>query len=112
MKSIILNASFAFFIAASATAHAQPGQITKPQVTVSYADLDLSREAGARVMLDRLESAASHVCGGWPDMHILNQIVRYHACTRQAMDDAIARLDSPKVSALYGVPAERVAMSR
>lgn len=113
MKSIIMNASFAFFIALSSTAHAQPpsqlgiGQ----QEVVTFRDLDISREAGARVALNRLEVASSRVCGGWPDMHVLEQVVRYHACTRQAMAGALAQLGSAKLNALYGVPAERLAMS-
>src|SRR5512138_3737028 len=111
MKSITLNASFAFFIALSGIAHADAGARApiSPRLVVSYADLDLSREAGARVMLSRLERAASTVCGGRPDIHIINQLMLYRACTRKAMDGAVAQLGSSKVSALYGRPAERLA---
>lgn len=109
MKSIIMNASFAFFIGISSIAHADAGERTAPQVVVSYSDLDLSRETGARVMLRRLEFAASTVCGGQPDIHILNQLMLYRACTRKALDGAVARLGSPRVSTLYGQPLERLA---
>lgn len=111
MKSVVLNASFAFFIAVSGTAHADGLGRTQmsPQIAVSYADLDLSREAGARVMLSRLESAASSVCGGWPDIRRLDRVAAYRACTHKAMDGAVARLGSAKVGALYGQPVERLA---
>jgi UrcA family protein len=111
MKSFFLNASFAFFIGISGTAHADGLGRTQmsPQIAVSYADLDLSREAGARVMLSRLETAASSVCGGWPDLHRLENLTIYRACTRKAMDGAVAQLGSSRVSALYGQPLERLA---
>lgn len=114
MKSVFLNASFAFFIGVSSLAHADGLGRTHmaPQIVVSYSDLDLSREAGARVMLGRLESAASAVCGGWPDLHRLENLAIYRACTRKAMDGAVTELGSPRVSALYGQPAERLASRR
>jgi UrcA family protein len=111
MKSVVLNASFAFFIALSGSAHADGLGRTQlhPRIVVSYSDLDLSREAGARVMLGRLESAASSVCGGWPDLHNLANVAIYRDCTRKAMDGALAQLGSVRVNALYGQPMERVA---
>ena len=36
---------------------------------VSYADLDLRKEADARVLLGRLQQAAYHACGGNPQFH-------------------------------------------
>lgn len=111
MKSVFLNASFAFFIGLSNMAHADGLGRTQmsPQISVSYADLDLSREAGARVMLSRLESAASSVCGGWPDIRRLDRVAVYRACTHKAMDGAVAQLGSMKVGALYGQRMEQLA---
>lgn len=113
MKSVVINASFMFFIAVSSSAHAQPPNqpARNLQEVVTFQDLDLSREPGARVALNRLEAAASRVCGGWPDMHLLEQVARYHACTRNAMAGALAQLGSQRVNALYGVPTQQLAMS-
>jgi UrcA family protein len=111
MKSVFLNASFAFFIGISSMAHADGVGRTQmsPRIAVSYADLDLSREAGARVMLSRLEGASSSVCGGWPDIRRVDKVMAYRACTHKAMDGAVVQLGSPRVSALYGQPMERLA---
>ena len=67
--------------------------------TVSYADLDLGREAGARALLKRISGAAKQVCS--PEPRDLADTKPYQACTQQAADRAVATVDSPKVSALY-----------
>ena len=112
MKTVIANASFAFFIGilGMAQANAAPRVETAPQTAVSYSDLDLSREAGAQVMLSRLKAASSVVCGGWPDGRDLGRVMTYRSCTKNAMDAAVAKLGAPKVSALYGYRTERLAL--
>lgn len=111
MKNVILAASFAFFVAASGTAHAQTASLHARQVEVSYADLNLNSEAGAHVMLSRLQAAARQACGGWPDMHNLDTWTIYRNCVRDAMDGAMAQLNAPLVAQLYGGAPERLAYS-
>lgn len=74
------------------------------RVVVSYGDLDTSRPAGARVLINRLRVAASQVCGGEPYIRDLTSRARYRTCTRQAMDVAVASIGAPLVVALYGEP--------
>jgi UrcA family protein len=114
MKSVMMNATFALCIGVSGMACAHAAELggARQHETVSYGDLDLSREAGARVMLDRLQLAASKVCGSQPDMHSLERTMRYRSCLRQAMDGAVARVGSPAVDALYGRPDQRLALQR
>ena len=42
---------------------AAPSQIDKETVKVSYADLNIQSEAGAKVLYTRLKKASQEVCG-------------------------------------------------
>ena len=102
MKTLIFCAALVA-IAAPATAGAvQPvnGDSEFPQASVSYADLDLSRPAGADIMVARIRRAARQVCGQelFAD---LDRARTTRACIRHAMDSAIGQVDAPLVTARY-----------
>lgn len=82
---------------AQAANHAQP--VT--QITVRHADLDLANPAGAGAMLRRLEAAANQACGGRPDLRLIYAQRFFHRCVETALDDAVAQLDAPLVTALH-----------
>ncbi len=65
---------------------------------VSFADLDLSKEAGARTLLRRIRSAARDVCG--PEGRELAER-GFHTCFRRAISGAVMELDNPVVVAVY-----------
>lgn len=66
---------------------------------VSFADLDLSKEAGAKVLYRRIQNAATSVCGRVDS----REIARYRLY-RQCYDDAIeAALKEVNSSSLYAV---------
>jgi UrcA family protein len=70
-----------------------------PTRKVSYADLDISKPAGAKVLYSRIVSAARQVCElhGYND---LNTMRRVNQCTDHAIDKAVKEVDSPALSAL------------
>lgn len=111
MKRFAIVPAITFCAAFSGMVPAQADQTTQEgtQVTVSYGDLDLSRHTGAQVLIGRLEAAASKACGGEPHIRDLARNARYRACTRQAMDGAVANLSEPVVSQLYGTRREQIA---
>lgn len=74
------------------------------QMVVSYSDLNISNPSGAETLLSRIRYAADSVCGGTPDLRNLNAWENYRTCDKQAMDQAIAAVNSPLVAQLYGVP--------
>lgn len=64
-------------------------------ISVFYGDLDLSRPEGAAALVARLEAAAGRACGGEPDLHDPAGKARYRACTKAAVDAAVARIVGP-----------------
>lgn len=71
---------------------------------VSYADLDLSREADGEVLLGRIKKAAYRACGGDPRRHpsytLLPRRVEmaYKDCREDAIARAIDSIDTPVLS--------------
>jgi UrcA family protein len=70
-----------------------------PSKRVSYADLDISKPAGAKVLYSRIVAAARQVCAvnGYKDLGTMKQVNR---CTDHAIDNAVKDVGSPALSAL------------
>ena len=79
-------------------------------ITVAYDDLNLSSPAGAKTLYARLESAASRVCGGEPNLlQELQKQIAFHSCYDKALDNAVRKVDDPRLQALH---RERLSESR
>jgi UrcA family protein len=101
VKSFLAPLSAAVIVASGANAQALPAH--HPAVTskiVFIGDLNLSSEAGAKAALQRIEVAASNVCGDRPDLRTLDRTDHYQVCVRTAVDHAVASLDSPLMTDL------------
>ena len=84
--------------AAAQTSHSDPGSVSR---RISFADLNLANQAGAKAMLRRIRSAAGNVCQpDWDD--IFDGYRSFGACVKVATDNAVAHLGSPLVTALNG----------
>lgn len=84
--------------ALQATANAAADAL--PARRVSYADLDISKPAGAKTLYRRIEAAARLVCE--PDAgKDLGAAQRGRACIQQAIDSAVNRVDSVALSELH-----------
>ena len=107
-------ASLALGLAASA--HAGPRAASSDSETisvrVSLIDLNLDREAGAKVALRRIRNAAAIVCGGDLSPSLRNLSSPYQACQRDAIDRAVATLAVPTVSALNARRTAKVQVAR
>jgi UrcA family protein len=79
------------------TAHAADGAF--PSQRVSYADLDISKPAGAKVLYGRIVAAARHLCAisGYRDLGSMQWM---NKCTDQAIDKAVKDVGAPALSAL------------
>lgn len=91
------------------SAHAQPEQ---RQIAVRYADLDISRPAGAEVLIDRIRLVARSVCGAEADIRDIARFRAQTTCQHEAMETAIRSLHSPLVAKLYGKPTLYVGDAR
>lgn len=71
-----------------------------PQLTVKYADLDLSKPADAKALYSRLEAASKVVCRALESREVSRR-QQHQACYEQALSDAVAFVDHAGVTALY-----------
>ena len=75
---------------------------TPKSVNVSYADLDVTREPGARVLLARITNAADGVCGFKPSNVLDFPLQRaYGNCMNETVGAAIQASNAPLVAQLY-----------
>ena len=74
------------------------GQRTS-EVTVHYADLDLTTSAGASTLYHRIKGAARDVCGDHGPSSV--EYADWIACVDGATGDAIRAVHSPLLTALY-----------
>jgi UrcA family protein len=70
-----------------------------PSKRVSYADLDISKPAGAKVLYKRIVRAANEVCqiSGYDSFAAAQMVNR---CIDRAVDNAVKDVNSPALSAL------------
>ena len=79
------------------------------RVSVFYGDIDLSKQAGAKLLLARIKTAANEACGGRPDSREVAQMENFQSCMKAAMDGAVTRLGNARVAELYGHPIKQLA---
>ena len=79
-------------------AFADPRDSEIAAVAVSYAELDLSKSAGAEVLYDRLQRAAAKVCGvneRSSSLYYVATAAEKKACYQDALSRAVAQIDAP-----------------
>lgn len=94
----------AMAIPAIAGATPSINEADRAAVRVSYADLNLSNEAGLATLYARLKSASSAVCGSRRSLieaGSLHQLVENKRCYEGALSKAVARIDNDKLSELH-----------
>ncbi len=112
MNTIVLNRRLSFgrmllvSIAAGLPFAAQAGEPTRAQppgssVVVSYADLDLSEQAGASTLYARLKRASAKACGHQPPPIELKASRAYQDCYNLALNKAVDRVNSQQLYALH-----------
>jgi UrcA family protein len=67
---------------------------------VSYADLNLNGEAGARVLHGRLRMAAAQVCAPFQGTS-LRERTNWRECVDPALARAVAKVDEPMLTAYH-----------
>jgi UrcA family protein len=95
MLKQLLIATLAIASVAATSAQAQETR----SVTVSVAGIDTRSESGARIVLQRIKTAAGTICGPFPSNH-MDQYVQYDPCVRNVMQTTVAGLNNPRLMAL------------
>jgi UrcA family protein len=78
-------------------------------LAVSYADLDLSKPAGAQTLYKRIKKAARSVCGPVDNYTFVTPAKTFRQCYEHAIADAVAQVDRPSLTALHQVETSRTA---
>ena len=81
------------------------------QEKVKYADLDVSRPAGAAALYFRISIAADDVCRD-REHGDLSSKLNFNRCVHQAIANAVAEVDQPALYSVYNVknPAPKPVM--
>ena len=100
MRRLITTTMTTFALALGfQSSHAAPPQDV-PSMVVRFADLDLSRSEGARVLYQRLRGAAETVCAHLVDRDLAIQL-SHTRCVRAAIRNAVEKVDQPMLTAYY-----------
>ncbi len=68
-------------------------------VPVSFSDLDINHEAGAKALVYRVRRAAKGICG--PDVSDgIAERALYSKCVNEIVQRSVAKLDNPLVTAM------------
>ena len=100
--AILVGGAFLPAFADTPVARSQP---------VSYADLDISTQAGAHALLSRIEAASEKACAGQMSNSPLLPRERSaeRACVAEAVSQTVAKINSPVLAQVHGVEAVRLA---
>lgn len=100
--SLVAASAFALGLAAG-PALADDSDVA-PGVKVSYADLDLSKQAGAEALYGRIQAAARSVCER-ADGRDIDRFTLYRQCYTESIEAALKEVD---VKSLYAVHNRKV----
>jgi UrcA family protein len=68
-----------------------------PARAVTYRDLNLNTEAGAKVLYQRIHGAANEVCGN-VEVRDLPGVRAHEACIEKAVSDAVAAVNNQRLT--------------
>jgi UrcA family protein len=91
----------AFVLCTSLVAYSASAEPKAKSQAVSYADLDLSKPAGAQTLYKRIKAAARNVCGPVDQYTFQTPSKTFRACFDKAVADAVAQVDRPSLTALH-----------
>jgi UrcA family protein len=67
---------------------------------IAYSPASLSTNDGAAAMWARIRQASVTVCGGQPDVRLLDQRVAFDKCRRETIARTVGALNAPLVTAM------------
>lgn len=99
-RSVLATAVLGAFACSVATICPAAEPLNPPQMTVRYADLNVSNPEGAAALYARIQQAARQVCLPL-DGASLGSKSRMSACVHKAIADAVAKVGQPALFDAY-----------
>jgi UrcA family protein len=96
----VIAASLVMLSWAVCSAQALADDIVISAKRVSYGDLNLDTEAGAKMLYRRLRQAAGEVCTSFENTDAVLR-ASWSACYQNAMNSAVAFVNKPRVTVLH-----------
>lgn len=100
LRGLIAGTAFVALSLGVATVSTAAGSQDERQITVKYADLDVSTTQGANLLYGRIHAAAEGVCEHFVDSDYFSAM-RRQACVSKAIDGAVNQVAKPALSAVY-----------
>ena len=103
-RKLVISAALALALASPAGVLAGDAEESGLQkITVSFADLNIDHEAGAKVLYRRLQQASADVCSV-DTFHKLGSLERFakaQQCYEITLDEAVAEIDSATLKEIH-----------
>ena len=82
---------------------AAPSQFESDRIAVSYADLNIHSEAGARALYRRLQNASESVCqvDSYRELGSLSRVAEAESCYAETLEEAVTQIDSKALKELH-----------
>lgn len=97
MRSILTSAClFGCLLATTATAVAAPAS-----VTIKYTNTELTTEAGAAAVYDRIAVATKRVCTEEQRTPLFMALVVEAQCQKETLSNTVAKVNAPALNAYY-----------
>ena len=80
-----------------------PSQFDDSRISVSFADLNINNEAGARVLYGRLQAASASVCNmdSYRELGSLAAVADAEACYEETLNEAVAKIGSVALNKIH-----------
>jgi UrcA family protein len=97
----VIAVTIVALVCAVSAGRAQASEASQPLTKkVTYGDLNLDTESGAKALYARLRYAAKYVCSSYESKELSRQKV-WQICVNNALASAVQQINKPMVTALY-----------
>ena len=103
LQGIIASAFIIVLSAPSLASAANESALAGKSVKVNYEDLNVQREAGAKVLYRRLQQASRDVCGvrTLQNAGSLRLLSEMQSCYKKSLTSAVAKVESQALSKIH-----------
>jgi UrcA family protein len=101
MKAMIATIAVTAGLLLSATAAQAADDVEVTNIQVQFADLNVDTSHGAHELYRRLNGAADIACGDQAELVDISEMRNIEACRQKAIEDAVAHINRPRLTALY-----------